>query len=220
MKASRIVAVGLVVGAIGWVASGHLFPHETARKPRRHPHHRAERKPFRVAVIDPRLAPHARKLILSGRTEANKKVTITARTGGVLTEMRVKRGQHVKKGDVLAVLSDDAREAQVAAGDRTVQPAQGRARSAPQADRTRQHAKARAVNLESQFKMAESAAGAGHRRTRPRRPARPVGRHRITRAAEVGGAALSIARAQPWRRWSRSIRCWRSSRCRSAGSPD
>ena len=30
MKASRIVAVGLVVGAVAWVASGHLVPHESA----------------------------------------------------------------------------------------------------------------------------------------------------------------------------------------------
>ena len=60
------------------------------------------------------LAPHARKLTLSGRTEADQKVTITARTGGMLTELRVKRGQHVKKGEIIAVLSDEAREAQVA----------------------------------------------------------------------------------------------------------
>jgi multidrug efflux system membrane fusion protein len=36
-----------------------------------------------------------------------------ARTGGVLTELKVRRGSHVKKGDVIAVLSDEAREAQV-----------------------------------------------------------------------------------------------------------
>ena len=53
MKGSRIVAVGLVVGAIGWVASGHLFPHEIRAKPRRDSARtQAEPKPFRVAVID------------------------------------------------------------------------------------------------------------------------------------------------------------------------
>ena len=30
MKAARIAAVGLVVAAAAWIASGHLFPHETA----------------------------------------------------------------------------------------------------------------------------------------------------------------------------------------------
>ena len=36
-----------------------------------------------------------------------------ARTNGVLQELRVRRGSHVKKGDIIAILSDDAREAQV-----------------------------------------------------------------------------------------------------------
>ena len=57
---------------------------------------------------------HSRKLVLSGRTEADRKVTVVARTGGVLTELRVRRGDRVNKGDVIAVLSDEAREAQVA----------------------------------------------------------------------------------------------------------
>jgi len=35
-------------------------------------------------------------------------------TGGVLTELKVKRGMWVKKGDIIAILSDEAREAQVA----------------------------------------------------------------------------------------------------------
>ena len=36
-----------------------------------------------------------------------------ARTNGMLQELRVRRGSHVKKGDIIAILSDDAREAQV-----------------------------------------------------------------------------------------------------------
>jgi len=31
MKASRITAVGLVVGAALWIASGHFLPHEESR---------------------------------------------------------------------------------------------------------------------------------------------------------------------------------------------
>ncbi len=57
--------------------------------------------------------PHSRRLTISGRTEADKRVTVFARTGGVLTELRIKRGMLVKKGDILAILSDEAREAQV-----------------------------------------------------------------------------------------------------------
>src|SRR3954451_25070830 len=106
MKASRITAVGLVAAAALWIASGHLLPHET-------PESRASARPsekdeklFRVGVIETSVAQHSRKLLLSGRTEADKKVMAFARTGGLLTQLNVKRGSHVKKGDVIAVLSD------------------------------------------------------------------------------------------------------------------
>ncbi len=39
-----------------------------------------------------------------------------ARTNGLLQELRVRRGSSVKKGDIIAILSDDAREAQVLQG--------------------------------------------------------------------------------------------------------
>ncbi len=113
MKASRITAFGLVVGAALWIASGHLIPHETAEsRASVRPGETAE-KLFRVAVVETTVAQHSRKLLISGRTEAERKVMTVARTGGVLTELKVRRGAHVKKGDVIAVLSDEAREAQV-----------------------------------------------------------------------------------------------------------
>jgi multidrug efflux system membrane fusion protein len=115
MKASRLTALGLVAASALWIASGHLLPHETAESSAAiQPSEADAKKPFRVAVMETNVVAHSRKLVLSGRTEADKHVTITARTGGVLTELRVKRGTWVKKNDVVAVLSDDAREAQVA----------------------------------------------------------------------------------------------------------
>jgi multidrug efflux system membrane fusion protein len=115
MKASRITAVGLVAAAALWIASGHLIPHETAesRAAIRSTEGDA-RKLFRVAVEQTERVPHSRKLIISGRTEADRKMMAVARTDGVLTELKVRRGQVVKQGDVIAVLSDEARESRVA----------------------------------------------------------------------------------------------------------
>src|SRR5262249_15411985 len=115
MKASRVTAIGLVVAAGLWIASRHLLPHETAEsraaaRARGGP----AKKLFRVAVATTSVVPHSRKLTIAGRTEADKRVTVTARTGGVLTDLKIKRGMWVKKGDVIAILSDEAREAQVA----------------------------------------------------------------------------------------------------------
>ena len=113
MKASRVAAVGLLVAAVVWIGSGYLLPHESPESTAAITSETAADKPFRVATIETKIMPHGPKLVLSGRTQADKKVTVAARTNGVITELRVKRGDTVKKGDVIAVLSDEARDAQV-----------------------------------------------------------------------------------------------------------
>ena len=93
MKASRLTAVGLVAAAGLWIASGHFLPHELAESRAAVRSGEGEaKKLFRVAVVGTTVVPHSRKLIVAGRTEADKRVTLTARTGGILTELRIKRG--------------------------------------------------------------------------------------------------------------------------------
>ena len=104
MKTSRITAVGLVVAAVLWILSGHLIPHESAESKAALRVGEKTEKRFRVAVIDTYVVSHSRKLVLSGRTEADRKVVSFARTNGLLQELRVRRGSIVKKGDVVAIL--------------------------------------------------------------------------------------------------------------------
>jgi multidrug efflux system membrane fusion protein len=192
MKASRIAAIGLVAGATFWIASGALFPHKGDESDAAVLPVEAAQKPFRVAVITANLEPHSRKLVLSGRTEADKKVMATARGGGVITELRVRRGSHVEKDEIIAVLSDDAREAQVE-----------QARAIVTQRRTELEAKRRLiesgnmprlelVNLESQLKIAEaqlSAADAERERGFVRAPWAGI----VTDVpVEVGQAAFSF----------------------------
>jgi len=71
MKAARFAAVGVVVAAVAWIASGHLFPHESAESKAAIGMTKLEtQKPFRVAVAEVRVEPRSRNLVLSGRTEA------------------------------------------------------------------------------------------------------------------------------------------------------
>ena len=96
MKASRLTAVGIVAAAVLWIASGYLVPHEGAQGEAAVRPGEAKQQPlFLFSVAPVKIEPHAPKLTLSGRTEADRKVAITARTGGTLVELRVKRGQHV-----------------------------------------------------------------------------------------------------------------------------
>jgi multidrug efflux system membrane fusion protein len=115
MKASRIAAGVLVLAAAGWIASGSYGKDE--RQAAQQAAVASTQTPaprFKVAVMPAQVEAHARRVILSGRTEADKRATAMARASGIIVDLKVKRGSVVKTGEVIAVLSDEAREAQVA----------------------------------------------------------------------------------------------------------
>ncbi len=157
MKASRVTALGLVAAAGLWIASGHLLPRESAESHAAITTGEAAKKPFRVAVIETFAVPHSRKLTISGRTEADKRVTLTARTGGILTEFKVKRGTWVKEGDVIAVLSDDARAAQVAQAESLVTQRRTELEAKRRLTLTGAIPRLDLVNMEAMLKAAEGA---------------------------------------------------------------
>jgi multidrug efflux system membrane fusion protein len=192
MKASRVTAVGLVAAAALWVLSGHFIPHEAQEHTASlKPSETAPEKRFRVAVIDTKVEPHSRKLILSGRTEADRKVVSFARTNGMLQEMRVRRGSHVKKGDVIAVLSDDAREAQVQQARALVEQRRVELDAKRRLAETNSVPRLELNNLEAQFKAAEAAlATAEAERDRGIITAPWDGV--VTEVAEVGTSAFSF----------------------------
>ncbi len=194
MKASRLTAVGLVAAAGLWIASGHFLPHESAESRAAVRGGEGEaKKLFRVAVVGTTVVPHSRKLTVAGRTEADKRVTVTARTGGVLTELRVKRGMWVKKGEIIAILSDEAREAQVAQAEAVVTQKRTELDAKRALIMTGTLPRLQLVDLEAQVKAAEAAlAGAEAERDRGvvRAPWSGVV-HDVP--VEVGQAAFSFA---------------------------
>lgn len=193
MKASRITAVGVVAAAVLWIASGHLMPRDSAEGQAAIRASEAKAQPlFRVAVAPAAVEPHSPTLTLSGRTEADHKVALSARTGGVLSELRVKRGQHVEKNEIIAVLADEAREAQVAQAEALVDQRKAELEAKRKLIESGALPKLDLVNLESQYKSAQAALGtarAEHDRSVVRAPWAGV----ITNVpAEVGGAAFSF----------------------------
>lgn len=193
MKASRITAVGLVAGAVLWIASGHFMPRDSAEGQAAICPGEAKALPaFRVETATARVVEHSPTLTLSGRTEADHKVALAARTGGVLSELRVKRGQHVEKGEVIAVLADEAREAQVAQAQALVDQRKAELEAKRTLIASGALPKLDLVNLESNYKSAQAALGAARaelERSVVRAPWAGV----ITNVpAEVGGAAFSF----------------------------
>jgi multidrug efflux system membrane fusion protein len=194
MKTARYVAVGMVAAAALWIASGHLMPHDSAEGQAAIRAGEAKTQPpFRVSVAAAKVEQHSPTLTLSGRTEADHKVTVTARTGGQLTELRVKRGQHVEKDDIIAVLSDDARTAQVAQAEAMVEQRRAELDAKRKLIETGALPKLNLVDLEAQNKAAEAAL-ASARAERDRGIVRAPWAGVITDVpAEVGGAAFSMA---------------------------
>jgi membrane fusion protein, multidrug efflux system len=196
MKGSRITAIGLVAATGLWIASGHFLPHESAESRAAIRAGEGEaKKPFRVAVTRTSLGPHSRKLTISGRTEADKRVTLTARTGGVLTELKVKRGTWVKQGDVIAILSDEARESQVAQAKSLVVQRTAELEAKRRLIMTGAMPKLDLVNLEAQLESAKAglaAAEAERERGVVRAPWAGVV---SDLTVEVGKAAFSFAGA-------------------------
>jgi multidrug efflux system membrane fusion protein len=157
MRLARLTAFGLVAGAGLWIASGHFLPHERgdSRALTRLGH--TEPKLFRVAVERTSLVPHRRNLAISGRMEAGKHVAITARGSGVLTDLRVKRGTVVKEGDIVAILSDEAREAQVVQAQAIVTQKRTELEAKRQLIQNGTLPRLQLVDLEAQLKSAEAA---------------------------------------------------------------
>lgn len=120
MIASRIASVAIVIGAVAWVASGQEVITKILGEPKAAvaaapaPEQAAEEESlFSVAVQRVLVVDHARAVTLSGFTRADRRAAAVTRAQGVVVELPVRRGDRVAEGDVIAVLSDEARESQV-----------------------------------------------------------------------------------------------------------
>ncbi|HET9904160.1 MAG TPA: efflux RND transporter periplasmic adaptor subunit [Xanthobacteraceae bacterium] len=193
MKASRITAIGLVAAAALWIASGHFIPHENAQSEAAVRPADTETKLFHVAVDPIDVVPHRQKLTLSGRTEADRKVMVTARTGGVLKELHVRRGSVVKQGDVIAVLSDEAREAQVEQARALVNQRRAELEAKSRLIATGAMPRLELGNLQAQLKVAEAQLAAAEAELDRGVVRAPWSGIVNDVPAEVGGAAFSLA---------------------------
>jgi multidrug efflux system membrane fusion protein len=121
MTYSRIVAVVIVVAATLWIGSGVFGRTEAPAEATTETVAEAAPALFQVAVVAAHVEEHSRALAISGHTEADNRASAVARAQGSIVALKVKRGDQVKEGDVLATLSDEARDAQVAQAEALVQ---------------------------------------------------------------------------------------------------
>jgi multidrug efflux system membrane fusion protein len=113
-KPSRIVAVAIVFVAAAWIASGALAPHAEEE-------HEAtgategSTVPLQkvgIEIVSPE--KHERLIVSSGVTQADQRAFATARGAGVVASLSVTRGDPIRKGEVIATISDEGRASSVA----------------------------------------------------------------------------------------------------------
>ncbi|MDQ6433943.1 efflux RND transporter periplasmic adaptor subunit [Mesorhizobium sp. LHD-90] len=73
-----------------------------------------------VAVLAPPRVQHARAIRISGRTDAEKRVTLATRVMGVIERLPIKQGQRVERGDLILRLEASDKEAQIRMAESTV----------------------------------------------------------------------------------------------------
>lgn len=135
LKPSRLLAVAIVVAAVGWIASGAL--NHLANEPPPGDAGPMEDSPIvatpvgdgpagdataegeaksavqRVSVTTAIPETHQRQITLSCTTEADHRSIAVARGAGIIVDLKVERGSVVRAGDVVATLSDEGRESAV-----------------------------------------------------------------------------------------------------------
>ena len=219
MKASRVTAVGLVVAAALWIASGELLPRDSAEGqaairpaqaksrssvPRRRLSRRRRRAQPQTDPVRPhrgrpegqhqrahRRCPH--RTARSPRLSASRKATSSPSCRMKRARRRCARRSHVEQRKTEL----DAKRMLIEQGNMP---------------------KLELVNLEAQYKSAQATLAAAEAE-RDRGIVRAPWDGVVTDVpVEVGRAAFSFTGTRALRRWSRSIRCWRWSKSPSASS--
>ena len=142
----KLAALVVLVGFAAWMGTGSsrrsaALQNEAAAEAGRD----ASRPslPLRtVAVVTPPRVNHARAIRISGQTEADKRATLATRVNGVIDELPVKQGQHVKRGDLIMTLDAEDKDAAVRMADSVVTQRAGRGRRGRAAGQGRQRAQA------------------------------------------------------------------------------
>ena len=139
MRISSIVLVLLIAGGLYyWFVGRHGMPEtvaaveetETAPATATPPAAAAGATPVPVVTIESTARPTSARLVLRGRTLANRNVQVAAQTTGRVISEPLRRGARVARGDVLCKLDPGIRDAELAEAEAALAEAQIEAEAA------------------------------------------------------------------------------------------
>ena len=123
-RRSPLIALALAVALAGWLLSGrYTEAPETAPTPEAGTP-AEQRPPMSVQIREIEARPVTREIVISGRTEPARSVTLRAEAEGRVVAVDAARGQPVAAGDAIARLDARDREARLAEAEATVRQRQ------------------------------------------------------------------------------------------------
>lgn len=115
-RPSRLIAVALVIGAALWIAAGQFgggAEEQPATEPTTNASEAVQIPIQKVGIATAIPEQHRRTIVLSCVSEADRRASAVARGAGVIIDLRASRGSTVRAGEVIALLSDEGRAANV-----------------------------------------------------------------------------------------------------------
>jgi len=115
-KFHKLAAVAVTIGFAAWIATGEFSSVGSAQSEGASPAAEPAKENAivrTVAVVTPPRINHARAIRISGQTQPDKRAVMTTRAAGIVAELPVKKGDHVKAGDLLLRLSAEEKAAAV-----------------------------------------------------------------------------------------------------------
>lgn len=116
MNRSYLIAAGLGLAAIAWVASGLLTPSPAPEGASKSASAggTARGEPMRVSVVTQEARMVERAIVVRGQVEPNREVTVRAETTGRIADVVAVEGRPIKAGEVIVRLEMNDREARLA----------------------------------------------------------------------------------------------------------
>jgi multidrug efflux system membrane fusion protein len=114
LKSSYLIAAGIAIGLVGWLASGQIGTGRSTPEAPTGVADATESRPLStVRVRELVAAPVRREIVVNGKTAPARAVTVRAEASGRVEEVGVERGAMVAAGDVLVRLDPRERRAMV-----------------------------------------------------------------------------------------------------------
>ena len=126
LRGSHLVSLAILAGIGGWMFTGELIEGGQADPNAKSIAEReasTTTEAFRVRVMDIQPTDRIESLFIRGRTQADAMVAVKAETGGTLQARPVVKGQFVKPGDLLCVIDQGVRNANLEQAKATLEQA-------------------------------------------------------------------------------------------------